>query len=779
MADIDALVRGSDLETKVRMLSGADMWSLPAVPEIGLRRLVMSDGPIGVRGETWEGEPSTALPNPTALAATWDTALAHRVGRLLAAEARAKRVDVLLAPTVNLHRSPLGGRHFECYSEDPLLTGEIGAAYVTGVQSGGVAAVVKHFVANDSETERMTCDVRVSDRALRELYLAPFERIVRAGVWAVMAAYNAVSGVTLTENAPLLRGVLKDEWGFDGAVVSDWLAARDTVRTVLGGLDIVMPGPHAVWGPALVAAVREGRVPESVVDDAARRTLRLAERVGALSPRQPAPIPPERPDALAREVAARSFVLTRNTGVLPIAAGVSRIALIGVPATHPRSQGGGSAQLTPPYVVTPLDGLRAARPDADIQYLPGPDPASALRPAEGEFTVRYLSADGTELHRASRPEAVVLHVGDLPVEPADLARVVISGTVRADTAGRWRLAARGAGRYRLTVGMTVHDLDLTGTGVDPIEALLHAPQEVVSVDIAAGQSVPVELATDYTDLLPGFPLLTFALGFAPPERTDEDLIAEAVTAARAADVAIVVVGTTEEVESEGTDRATIALPGAQDALMAAVAAANPRTVAVVNSGAPVLMPWAGDVAAMLLTWFGGQELGNALADVLTGATEPGGRLPTTWPSTDPDPAAVTPVDGRLDYTEDLAIGYRAEPTAVAFPFGHGLGYTTWSYLDAKSNGDTITVRLRNDGDRPGREIVQAYLSANLADRPARWLAGFATVTAQPGQTTTTTIDLPERAFQIWTDTGWTRPAATYTVHIGRSVIDPRITLKLS
>ncbi|MEV0055687.1 glycoside hydrolase family 3 C-terminal domain-containing protein [Saccharopolyspora shandongensis] len=777
--DVEALLGKLDLETKVRMLSGADMWSLPEIPEIGLRRLVMSDGPIGVRGEAWDGEPSTTLPNPTALAATWDPALAHRVGRLLAAEALAKGVHVLLAPTVNLHRSPLGGRHFECYSEDPLLTGEIGAAFVTGVQSGRVAAAVKHFVANDSETERMTYDVRVSDRALRELYLAPFERIVRAGAWAVMASYNGVRGATLTENAPLLRDILKGEWGFDGAVVSDWLATRDTVRAALGGLDIAMPGPHTVWGPALVAAVRDGRVPESTVDDSVRRVLRLAERAGALTPHQPEPISAEQPAALAREVAARSFVLMRNTGVLPIATGTSRIAVIGVPAAHPRFQGGGSAQLTPPYVVTPLDGLRAALPQADIQYVPGPDPSRALPPATGEFIVRYLAADGTELHRASLLEASVLHIGDLPVESAKLAKVVVSGTVRAEMAGQWRVCARGVGQYRLTVGEDVHDLTLTPTGGDLVEAFLLPPQEVVAVELTARQSVPVELETDYVELMPGFPALAFTLGFASPERPDDELIADAVAAASAADVAIVVVGTTAENESEGIDRATITLPGAQDALVAAVAAANPRTVAVVNAGAPVLVPWADDVAAVLLSWFGGQEFGNALADTLTGAVEPGGRLPTTWPSADADPAVVTPVDGRLQYTEDLAIGYRADPTAVAFPFGHGLGYTTWSYLDAHAEGDTFTVRLRNDGDRPGREIVQVYLSADSGDGPTRWLAGFAAVTAEPGQTATATIELPERAFQIWTDAGWTRPEATYTVHIGHSVADSRVTVGLS
>ncbi|NUR85310.1 MAG: glycoside hydrolase family 3 protein, partial [Nonomuraea sp.] len=281
--DFDALINKLDLPTKIRLLTGADMWSLPPIPEIGLERLVMSDGPIGVRGEQWSAtDPSIALPSPTALAATWDVELVRRVGRLLAQEARRKGVHVLLAPTINLHRSPLGGRHFECFSEDAYLTGEIGAAYVEGVQEGGVATTPKHFVANDFETDRFTVNVRVTDKVLREVYLRPFERVVGAGAWGLMTAYNQVNGTTMTEHSDLVNGVLKGEWGFDGYVVSDWTAVRSTEAAALGGTDVAMPGPFGPWGAKLEEAVRDGRVPESVVDDKVRRILRLAHRVGAL-----------------------------------------------------------------------------------------------------------------------------------------------------------------------------------------------------------------------------------------------------------------------------------------------------------------------------------------------------------------------------------------------------------------------------------------------------------------------------------------------------------------
>src|SRR3954468_13792220 len=283
------------LEQKVRLLTGADFWALHPEPAVGLRRLVTSDGPAGVRGERWdERDPSANPPSPTALAATWDAARIERVGGLLAAECRRKGVDVLLAPTVNLHRTPAGGRHFECFSEDPLLTARIGTAYVRGLQRAGVGATVKHFVANDSETERFTLDARVDERTLRELYLAPFEAIVRdAGPWALMAAYNGVNGHTMTES-PMLDAILRDEWGFDGVVMSDWFATRTTEAAARAGLDLAMPGPDSPWGDALVQAVRDGGVDEAAIDAKVERILRLAGRVGALEGVEPAAPEPRR-----------------------------------------------------------------------------------------------------------------------------------------------------------------------------------------------------------------------------------------------------------------------------------------------------------------------------------------------------------------------------------------------------------------------------------------------------------------------------------------------------
>src|SRR5215207_9095766 len=355
--EVQARVDVLSLEQKVRLLTGADFWSLYPEPAAGLRRLVVSDGPAGVRGEKWdERETSANVPSPTALAATWDEARLERLGRLLAAEARRKGVDVLLAPTVNLHRTPYGGRHFECFSEDPLLTARIGTAYVRGVQAGGVGATVKRYVANDSETERFTLDARVDERTLRELYLAPFEAIVgEARPWAVMAAYNGVNGTTMTES-PLLRDVLKEEWGFDGVVMSDWYAARSTVAVGRGGLDLAMPGPTGPWDEALADAVRAGDVAEAAVDDKVLRILRLAARVGALegagdeeAPERAATWSDREIDAELRASASASFVHARNDGLLPLdASGLRSVAVIGPNAAVARTLGAAARPSSPP-----------------------------------------------------------------------------------------------------------------------------------------------------------------------------------------------------------------------------------------------------------------------------------------------------------------------------------------------------------------------------------------------------------------------------------------------
>jgi beta-glucosidase len=790
------------LEQKVRLLTGADFWSLHPEPAIGLRRLVLSDGPAGVRGETWdERHHSANLPSPTAIAASWDEELAEELGSLLAFEARRKGVDVVLAPTVNLHRTPYGGRHFECFSEDPLLTARIGVAYVRGLQGAGVGATVKHFVANDSETERMTLDAQLDERTLHEMYLAPFEAIVRdAGAWSVMAAYNGVNGERMTESA-LLRDVLHDEWDYDGLVMSDWFATRSTAASANAALDLVMPGPDGPWGAALVRAVRDGEVDGAKIDDKVVRLLRFAARVGALD--EPS-APPARhfDDAQVadtiRRAAAASFVLVRNErSALPLVRSeVERLAVVGPSAAVARTMGGGSATVFPAYAVSPLDGLRAALgPDVEVRHSVGARASTRIPVASapwvqrsdgaGGVEVRFLAGDGTVLMREHRLGCTFNWLHSFPCT-APVERIEVHAVIRATDPGTYTIAASGIGRYRLSLdGKEVLDEQLElRAGADVVEGLVVPPQACHEVHLARGQESEVVLShlVGSTPAAGGGAGVAFQLGLQPPHRTDDEEIDRAVALAREADVAIVVVGTSAEVESEGFDRSSLSLPGRQDELVQRVAAANPVTVVVVNAGAPVLLPWAEEVAAILLAWFPGQEFGNALADVLLGRAEPGGRLPTTWPRSESGLPSPQPRNGLQPYDEGLFIGYRGydrDGRNPRYPFGHGLGFSSWRCLSIHAPEETepgadvqVTIGLRNVGHRRSKEIVQVYASrpGSAVERPVRWLVGFTAVAADAGEDVIAAVTIRPRALEHWNvEVGrWELEPGTFQLFAGSS-----------
>lgn len=795
---IDALLEQLTTEEKVQLLTGRDFWTTWPIEKIGLRRILMSDGPSGVRGEVWdERDPSLNLPSATALSASWDRAIAKRYGAAAAVEARRKGVDVVLGPTINLHRSPLGGRHFEAFSEDPVLTGDLAASYVEGVQENGVAATPKHYIANDYETDRFTASTEVSDRALRELYLLAFEKAVtEAHAWAIMSSYNSINGVTASENE-LLETPLNSEWGFDGIVVSDWTGVR-SVESAKASQDVAMPGPNKWWseGP-LLDAVRSGDVPEAAIDRKVRRILTLAARVGALEGFEPvaaSPVHVEDGVAFVREAEAEGTVLVRNTGVLPLdAPAVSRVAVIGHNADQARTQGGGSATVVPSQVVSPLDGIRSAFPGATVDYAIGAVvqegiaefPLSTItNPGTGEPGARVAFVrDGTELYvEDRRATALFWFGGDAPTREAD--RLDITTTYTAPSTGTVRIGIGAAGRSRMWIdGELLLDEDVPFEGDQLGAAFLNPPARSVPVSVTAGQQVAIRIEYDVIqdETLGG--VLAYQFGTEPSDEDPSVLIDAAVATATGADVAVVVVGTNSKVESEGYDRTSLALPGHQDDLVRAVAAANPNTIVVVNAGSPVEMPWRNDVAAVLLTWFGGQEYGNAVADVLTGATEPGGRLPTTWPATMADVPVldVTPVDGKVSYDEGVHIGYRAwlrAGTEPAYPFGHGLGYTTWTIDGVTATptvreGDAVivTATVANTGDRAGKHVVQVYASreSSAVDRPVRWLVGFAPVRLGAGESTEVSIEVPARAFAHW-DGAWAYESGAFTLHVGASVM---------
>jgi len=828
---------------KVRLLTGADSWRTYGAPALGLRPIVMSDGPAGIRGVTKDDRnPSASVPCPSALGATWDSELVRELAAALGAEARGKGIDIVLAPTMNLMRTPLGGRGFECFSEDPVLSARLAVGYVTGLQSAGVGAAIKHFVGNDSETERWTYDARIAEAVLRELYLVPFEASVReAGAVMVMAAYNAVNGARMTEHERLLRGVLKGEWGFTGAIVSDWDACRSVVPTALAGLDLAMPGPDSPWVTGLAGAVRSGQVPEEVLDEQVLRLLEVARRVGALSIRRddpplcsPGGLPPEPPapdrrfapsdglggntpaarppspatvmSALLRRAAATAFVLLRNEqGALPLdPASIGSIALIGPNAVHPVIQGGGSAAVHPAAISAPDEALRAALAgQATVTVTPGchtwetvPEPParSLTDPVTGEPGVRleFRAADGRLLGAEHRNTTVFAWWGDgLPdgIGWGEDGTISLLASYRPETSGPHMVGAAGVGRLTLTVDGTVAAAGDTPVPADPVETMTRPGEVTGAVGLTAGQPAQVRLDFLPSALAEGPLAVRLGIVAAPDEEAALD---QAVQAAAAAAAAVVVVGSAETTESEGFDRDTLRLPGRQDELVERVSAVNPRTVVVVNAGMPVLMPWASQVAAVLYAWLPGQAMGEALADVLLGRAEPGGRLPVSMPARESDAPVLhaVPADGRLSYDEGLLIGYRgydAAGTSPLFAFGHGLGYTSWAYesltadqVGLRAGTDlTVEVTVRNAGPREGREVVQAYLAgpAPGPGRPVRVLGAFGTVTAAPGAAATVTLTLPARTFARYDEHAgrWDWPPGQFTVAVGRSSRDLRLT----
>ena len=799
---IDRAVRELDLEAKVTLLTGAAAFSLHGNDAIGLRPMIFSDGPTGVRGSEFVGGKRVALfPNATLLAQAWDETAAERVGEMLAGEGRSQDVDVVLGPTVNLHRSPLGGRLFEAYAEDPLLSGRLAAAYIRGIQRYGVGACVKHYVANEAETERRTVDVRVTRAALRELYLLPFEICVAdAQPWTIMAAYNNVNGVAATEQDELNNGVLKSEWGWDGVLMSDWGATKTAASAANGGLDLVMPGPRGPWGDQLVAAVRSGDVPEATIDDHLIRLLRLAGRVGALDG-----IPAQRtaelgpvvePDAVEmrlalRNLAAAGMILLKGQDVLPLQDSLittdSPLVVIGRHALQTALQGGGSASVRPPHEISIAEGLEEALGETRLRVLDGVsvrrNPAAAapeliIDPQTGSSGMRITSFDGSGVELASTSSEVgefLLGMSDGPHKGAR--EIELSAELVAPPGAAMEVGVRGVGEWTLSYGEETHTFvnallpgDLAEVG------FMSPPTWTEVVEAAPGRILVARLTISERISLAG-------LIVQPVAPADEELIDEAAQAARDAELAVVVVGLTAEQETEALDKKTLALPGRQDDLVRAVAGTARRTVVVINAATPILMPWLNEVDAVLWVGLPGQEGGHAVADVLLGKSEPTGRLVTTFPAVDGDGPAwnVTPEAGRLDYPEGTRIGYRGwsgSDVQPAFWFGAGLGWGVWDYRSAEhlrdEDGESLTVVLANTADRPSREVVQIYWRP-VESAPVR-LVGYAIADeVVPGEQRTVSVPCDSRAFRLWDEAAsdWVTPSGG-TFLIARGLGDVRL-----
>jgi beta-glucosidase len=814
--DIAGILASLDLDEQASLTSGADMWHGHAVARVGLPALKVTDGPVGARGARFVGTSSACAPCPTALGATWNPDLVAEVGRVLGAETRAKRAHVLLAPTVNLHRTPLAGRNFECFSEDPLLTARLAVAYVCGVQSAGVGACIKHLVANDSEFERHTISSEVGERTLRELYLLPFEAAVVDGdVAAVMAAYNRLNGTYCAEHPWLLRDVLKGEWGFRGAVISDWWGTKSPASAE-AGLDLEMPGPPIHLGPTTARRVREGELDPAVLEEQARRVLRLAARTGALEPDEGPESSEETPGAreVLRRAAAEGIVLLRNEAVdgapvLPLdPTAIRSLAVIGPNAAATALLGGGSAAVNPHHTGSILDGIvERYGPGVRVLHEPGVDatrsahpiPERQCRPGRAGdgptgltveyFANRELAGEPYLVERV--PSSRLVWIDDDAV-PSSGFSVRVSGTFIAPASGEHTFGLVTAGTGVLRLGGEVL-LDNT-TDRRPGTAFFGMGSEEIRARVPLGAGEERELVCEFVSF-EGLGFGAVQIGYVPPMPPDG--IERAAAAAAEADAAVVVVGLNADWETEGEDRADLSLPGGQDDLIRAVLAANPRTAVLVNAGAPVDLDVAATAPALAYVWYPGQEASGAVADVLAGDVAPSGRLPTTlgrrfedWPSSLNYPGEA----GRVLYGEELFMGYRgfdARRIEPRFCFGHGLGYTTFEWgtptvstptIDrSELGGDTtgggdcglvVTVPVTNTGDRTGAEVVQCYLRALQPGlrRPPQELRAFAKVELEPGASAEVTLPLGFRAFAVWDPAAgcWTVEPGPYQLRIARS-----------
>lgn len=813
-AKVTELLSQMTLQEKVAMLSGKDAWHTVPIQRLGIPSMTMTDGPHGVRSSYPDAGrlagPTTSFPTGVSIAATWNTDLVEKTGAALAEETRGMDCDILLGPCVNIVRHPLAGRNFEAYSEDPLVAGKIGAAWVKGLQSKRVGASLKHFACNNQEIERFRGSSQIDERTLREIYLPNFEIVVKeADPYTVMCAYNRINGVYASQNEHLLREILKEEWQYDGFVVSDWGANHTIIDSVKNGLDLEMPGPAHYYGKLLVDGVNIWQIDEEVIDDAVRRILTILYKVGKFE--NPAGLPagsvntPEH-QTLARQVAEESVTLLKNEGgLLPLdPAGLKTVAIIGPNAAEGRIGGGGSSFVDPPYRVSPLAALQSRlEGKAALHYAKGCDNWQEP-PALNQDTLLPLNDQG---------QCLRVEFFDNPTLAGEAVDVIYapkaefwmwSNSLPAAHVTSQRFSLRGTGQFKVAES-GAYTLRLSNTGTCRVyldDQLVHenTTQEIgmvgdsanmrssAALDLVAGKvyALRIEFLKDNQD---GFAHVSLSISLAVPPGQD-DRIAQAARLAAVCDVALVFAGMPEGFESEGGDRPHMRLPGPQDDLIRAVLAANPRTVVVLNAGSPVEMPWADQVPAILEAYYPGQEGGHAVARILLGEVNPSGKLTVTFPQRLEDtPAYINYPGGReVHYGEGIFVGYRyydKKEIAPLFPFGHGLSYTTFRYSDLKvtshkSIHDPLTVSLSvtNTGRVKGKEVVQVYVTdkeSSLA-RPPKELKAFAKVDLQPGESKTVTFTLDFRSFAFYDPhkAKWVAEAGDFEILVGSSSRDIRL-----
>jgi len=800
-ARVEDLISRLNLEEKVRLMAGAATFTLEGVERLGVPAIRLTDGPTGVRSN--EGEAATVFPVGVALAATWNPDLVGEVAGAIAREALALDNRVVLAPTINIVRTPLWGRNFETYGEDPFLAGTLGAAFVNGLQAEGVGASLKHYAVNNQEEGRMTVSAVVDERTLREIYLAGFEMAVKAAnPWTVMASYNRVNGTYASEHPALLTDILKNEWRWDGVVVSDWGAVHSTAAAAAAGLDLEMPGPPRWFGDKLLAAVRAGAVEEARIDDAGRRMIRLIVRTGVLDG-GPAPAGEIR-SARHRDIAARAaeeaVVLLKNEGdLLPFDAGAIRtLAVVGPNAAARRIQGGGSSQVRAgrrTSILAALGDLLAGR--CEVVHADGGDNEPvppAARPdlfspdaARGQAGLLCEYFAGRGFDAAPFKSGVERQIGKL-VSAAGAGGPVgalrWSGWFWPGRDGRHEFSVRGTGASRLRLdGRVLIDESTPGAGDRLDISGANVVRKLADVSLESGRSY--RGAIEYIRAAGGAARSPEYVGIGVRQPTGS--VAQAAALAASSDAAVVVIGAASTTEAEGYDRESLDLPGDQNTLVEAVLAANPRTVVVLVGGAPYALPWIDHAPAVLAAWLGGEEGPNAVARILFGAVEPSGRLPVTFPRRLEDTPAHPFYPGGEEalYGEGLFVGYRhfdRGPEPPLFPFGFGLTYTRFTYGELQVAeevrvGDPVEVSfsIANVGRRAGKETAQIYLRPRgpSVERPVKELKGFAKVSLAPGEAGRVRLILDARAFSFWDPArhAWIAEPGAYDLLVCASAAD--------
>ncbi len=805
-ARVEQLLGRMTLSEKVSLLSGRDIWNTVAIERLGIPSITMTDGPHGVRATAPEAGRKmgavTAFPTGISMGASWNPDLVEQVGQALAEETRAMDCDILLGPCVNIVRDPRGGRNFETFSEDPYLTGRTAVAYINGVQSRGVGTSLKHFVANNYEVERFRASTNVDERTLREIYLAHFEMAVKeAHPWTVMCSYNRINGTYASQHKILLNEVLKGEWGYRGAVVSDWGANHTIFESVAGGLDLEMPGP-AKYYTLLAEAVRNWQIDEEAVNAAARRVLRIVLQSGRMDhkPLKGSVNTPAH-QRLARQLAEEALTLLKNDGgLLPLARNIKSIAVIGPNAAEAVIEGGGSSRVPPLYRVSPLEALRESLGDKiQIEYASGSDnvdepftiPTSWLK--GGLHGVFYESADFSGEPIESRDgfgPNFWWHIAWTPLQIKPMA-IRWTGTLTVPEDGLYKISLHHVADIKMFLdGRLI--LESTAPRNSTRERV---HQETIVQKLQAGQAY--EFRLDYVRFAEQ-DIVNYSLGMGMAfDPGKDDRVSRAVQVARRCDVALVFAGYPEAYESEGMDRPSMDLMGKQNELIAAVAAANPRTAVVLNTGAPVTMPWVDKVPAVLLAYYPGVENGNAVASVLLGKVNPSGKLPVSFPvRLEDSPAFINasyPGCREVNYGEGIFVGYRyfdKKEVAPLFPFGHGLSYTTFVYSNLVVSRRVkagkplkVTLEVKNNGREAGKETVQLYISDLRASvpRPPKELKGFCKVPLKPGESKMVEFSLDERSLAFYDvhKHAWVAEPGEFEVQIGSSSRDIRLIEKFT